>query len=74
MVPPESPHRSPRMANMFEEKTMNGSVVTPKTAGTESTANTMSLSSMQVKTSRSGVAFFTKEPPSSWTYHGDEGA
>mmetsp|Transcript_11807 Transcript_11807/g.34099 ORF Transcript_11807/g.34099 Transcript_11807/m.34099 type:complete len:234 (+) Transcript_11807:287-988(+) len=48
-----------RMAKIFEVKTMNGSSVMPKTAGTESTANTMSVSSMQTSTSSKGVALRT---------------
>jgi hypothetical protein len=48
--------RSPRIAKMFEVKTMNGSVVMAKIAGIESTANTRSVHSIRTRTIRSGVA------------------
>ena len=42
---------------MFEVKTMNGSRVTAKIAGIDSTANTTSVTSMQTRTSSIGVAY-----------------
>ena len=48
--------RSPRMAKILEVNTMNGSRVTAKIAGIESTANTRSVSSIATSTSNSGVA------------------
>ena len=44
------------MAKTFEVKTMNGSRVTPKIAGIESTANTTSVTSTTTRTRSSGVA------------------
>ena len=43
------------MAKIFDVKTMNGSVVMPKMAGIESTAKTMSLTSMTMRATISGV-------------------
>ena len=48
--------RRPRMAKMFEVKTMSGSLVRAKMAGTESTANTMSVISRKSRAMKSGVA------------------
>mmetsp|Transcript_3267 Transcript_3267/g.10188 ORF Transcript_3267/g.10188 Transcript_3267/m.10188 type:complete len:233 (-) Transcript_3267:146-844(-) len=48
--------RSPRMANMFDVNATKGSDVTPRTAGTESTAKTTSDTSMHASATRSGVA------------------
>ena len=48
--------RSPRIANTFEVKTMKGSAVMAKIAGTESTAKMMSLSSRNSSATMSGVA------------------
>jgi hypothetical protein len=53
--------RNPRMANAFEVKTRNGSSVTAKIAGIESTANTTSVLSMATRTASIGVA--THLPP-----------
>ena len=47
--------RKPKIANMLEKKTMYGSRVTAKTAGIESTANTMSENSMSNNTKNRGV-------------------
>ena len=44
------------MANTFEVKTINGSVVMPKMAGTESTAKTTSVVSTTTSTASIGVA------------------
>ena len=41
---------------MFEVKTRNGSRVTPKIAGIESTAKTTSVASITSSTRKSGVA------------------
>ncbi len=46
---------NPRIANIFEKKTKNGSLVTENTAGTESTANIRSVNSMISKTKNNGV-------------------
>ena len=46
------------IAKMFDEYTMSGSSVMPKTAGMESTAKTTSESSMTHRHSNSGVAIF----------------
>ena len=43
------------MAKMFEVKTMNGSLVMPKMAGTLSTANSTSVLSITSSTRNSGV-------------------
>src|SRR4051794_2069724 len=48
--------RSPRIANAFDVNTRNGSFVTAKIAGIESTAKRMSLVSIRTRTARSGVA------------------
>ena len=48
--------RRPRIANAFEVKTMNGSCVTAKIAGIESTANTTSAKSTSSSVTNSGVA------------------
>ena len=48
--------RRPRIAKMFEVKTMNGSRVTAKMAGIESTAKTTSVASTTTSTRSSGVA------------------
>ena len=48
--------RRPRMANAFDVKTMNGSCVTAKIAGIESTANTTSAKSTSSSVTNSGVA------------------
>ena len=42
---------------MFDVYTMNTLLVTPKTAGIESTANTTSVASMTTSTISSGVAY-----------------
>ena len=47
--------RNPRIANMFDVKTINGSRVSAKIAGTESTAKIMSLSSKNTSARKSGV-------------------
>ena len=47
--------RKPMMANRFDVKTMNGSVVMAKIAGIESTANTRSVTSIRISTRNSGV-------------------
>ena len=44
------------MAKAFEANTMNGSRLTARMAGTESTANTTSVASMRTSTANSGVA------------------
>ena len=44
------------MANAFEVKTMKGSRLTARIAGTESTANTTSVLSIRIRTANSGVA------------------
>ena len=44
------------MAKAFEANTMNGSRLTARIAGTESTANTTSVASMSTSTANSGVA------------------
>lgn len=44
------------MANRLDENTMKGSLVTPKTAGIESTAKAMSLSSITATVRSNGVA------------------
>ena len=49
---------------MFEPYARNGSVVTPRMAGIESTANTTSVSSIITSTRNSGV---TMRRPASWT-------
>lgn len=46
----------PKMAKKLEVKTTKGSRVTPKTAGIESTANTISLSSITATVRSNGVA------------------
>lgn len=46
----------PKMAKRLDVKTTNGSRVTPKTAGIESTANAMSLSSITATVRSKGVA------------------
>jgi len=48
--------RRPRIAKMFDVKTMSGSLVSAKIAGTESTAKTMSLSSRKSSATSRGVA------------------
>ena len=48
--------RSPRIANAFDANTMNGSRLTARIAGTESTANTTSVVSTSTSTTNSGVA------------------
>ena len=48
--------RSPRMAKAFEANTMNGSRLTARIAGIESTANTTSVVSIRISTANSGVA------------------
>ena len=48
--------RSPRIAKMFDVKMMNGSRVTAKMAGMESTANITSLLSTSNSASNRGVA------------------
>lgn len=48
--------RSPRTAKALEVNTTNGSRVTPKTAGMESAAKTMSLASTATRAISSGVA------------------
>ena len=48
--------RSPRIANAFELNTMNGSWLTARTAGTESTAKITSVASTRTSTANSGVA------------------
>ena len=47
------------IANAFDVKTRNGSSVTPKIAGIESTAKMMSVVSTTTSTARSGVAIRT---------------
>ncbi len=47
--------RSPRMANRFDEKTMNGSVVKAKIAGTLSKAKAKSVASITINTKNNGV-------------------
>ena len=49
----------PRIANTLEVKTISGSLVSAKIAGTESIANTMSLISMAISARNSGVACHT---------------
>ena len=44
------------MAKAFEDHTMNGSLLTARTAGTESTAKTTSVASTSMSTTNSGVA------------------
>ena len=44
------------MAKALEAKTMNGSRLTARIAGTESTANTTSVASISTSTANSGVA------------------
>ena len=44
------------MANAFDANTMNGSRLTARIAGTESTANTTSVASISTSTANSGVA------------------
>ena len=51
--------RSPTSASAVALKTMNGSRVTPKIAGIESTAKRTSLTSITTSTARSGVAYQT---------------
>ena len=48
--------RRPRMAQTFDVNTMSGSRVSAKMAGTESTANTTSLTSRNTSATSSGVA------------------
>ncbi len=48
--------RRPRMAKMLEVYTMNGSRVIARIAGTESTANMMSVVSITISTGTSAVA------------------
>src|SRR5262249_33460909 len=48
--------RNPRMAKMFEVKTMNGSLVIAKIAGMESSAKTTSADSTSTSDSSRGVA------------------
>ena len=48
----------PKTAKILDVNTMNGSVVTAKTAGMLSTANITSLNSIMIKTKNSGVAIF----------------
>ena len=48
--------RRPRMAKTFEVKTMSGSFVSAKIAGTESIAKITSLSSRNTSATSSGVA------------------
>jgi len=50
------------MAQMFDVKTMSGSSVMAKIAGTESIAKTMSVNSMKTRVRKSGVA--TRRPAS----------
>jgi hypothetical protein len=50
---------NPRTAKMLDEKTISGSLVTPNTAGIESTANAMSLNSRTTNVSNRGVAILT---------------
>src|SRR5829696_7775072 len=63
--------RKPRIAKMFEVKTMSGSFVTAKIAGTESTAKITSVASRKTRATSSGVAKFLPSirvknfPPSS---------
>ena len=58
------------MANIFEKKTMNGSLVTANTAGIESKAKTRSVNSIIIKTINKGVRKnfpslrMVKRPPS----------
>mmetsp|Transcript_35314 Transcript_35314/g.54243 ORF Transcript_35314/g.54243 Transcript_35314/m.54243 type:complete len:203 (+) Transcript_35314:157-765(+) len=51
--------RSPRIANMFDTRTIIGFSVTPNTAGILSTAKTMSLISNAIMQISKGVAFLT---------------
>ena len=53
--------RRPRIAITFEVKTMSGSRVMAKMAGTESTAKTMSLNSRKTSATNRGVACHTPE-------------
>ena len=48
--------RSPRIANMFEVKTIKGSLVTANIAGIESTAKMRSVTSTSTSTTNIGVA------------------
>jgi hypothetical protein len=48
--------RKPRIAKIFEVNTISGSLVIAKMAGTESTAKTMSVISMNTRHTKSGVA------------------
>ncbi len=48
--------RKPKIAKMFEKKTIYGSKVTEKIAGIESNAKIMSEISIKTKTKNSGVA------------------
>jgi len=48
--------RRPKIAKAFDVKTRNGSSVTAKIAGIESTAKMMSVVSTSTRTARSGVA------------------
>ena len=53
--------RRPRIAKTFEVKTISGSRVSAKMAGTESTAKTMSVISRKSSATKSGVA--SSAPP-----------
>ena len=48
--------RRPRIANAFEVNTRNGSRVTARIAGIESTANTTSVNSTITRATNNGVA------------------
>ena len=48
--------RSPRIAKALDVNTRNGSWVTAKMAGIESTAKTMSVTSTRTRTASNGVA------------------
>ena len=66
--------RRPRIANTLLVNTMNGSLVTAKIAGTLSTANTMSLTSIMQSATKSGVptqrSAFAPVPPDVLERHG----
>src|SRR3546814_20387501 len=57
-MPPSTKYseRRPRMAKALDANTMNGSRLTARMAGTESTANTTSVASIRISTVNSGVA------------------
>ena len=48
--------RRPKMAHILEKKTIKGSFVIEKTAGTESTAKIKSVNSMMISTKNKGVS------------------